>query len=67
MRSHLGRGYREGQNYTIYFLADKSVAESSATPIIHKKEGQGSAFVKSPRYFRLEELRSARETSDLNS
>lgn len=67
MRSHLGRGYREGQNYTIYFLADKSVAHTSATPIIHKKEGQGSAFVKSPRYFRLEELRSARETSDLNS
>lgn len=66
MRAHIGRGYRKGLNYTIYFLQEKSMAAKSLSPILHKKKGQGSAFVKSPRYFRLEELRSARETSDLD-
>lgn len=67
MKSHLGRGYREGQNYTIYFLEEKATAQKAATPILHKGKGQGSAFVKAPRYFRLEELLSARETSDLRN
>lgn len=63
----LGNGYNTGRNYVIYLLTEVGDPQTVHAPveIVHDAAGQGSAFVKRTRYFRLDSLRAARQTSDL--
>lgn len=63
----LGNGYTAGRNYVIYLLTTADDPRTGRAPveIVHDAAGQGSAFVKLTRYFRLDSLKTARQTSDL--
>lgn len=70
MSCALKHGIAPGGNYEVYHLSPISSDETSRTrsrsPILHKKSGRGSGFVKGGlRYFSLSTLLHASDTTDL--